>query len=391
MNKRSFLVAAGLVLTTGATTASAPDNNAGALTPSVDLRLRSEAVHQDGPLQSAIANTLRYRLGLHTPTRRGLSAHVETEGVSIIGSDDYNSGPGGNGRTGRSVIADPSGNELNQAFVSYTHPSSLSVRLGRQRLIYDNARFIGNVGWRQNEQTMDGLALKFHAGSRTTLQYAHIQNVNRIFFSDAALNGHLFNASWTLLPALSATAYGYLLDFDKAEDSQTLGVHLHGRRTSGEITWRYGVEYASQDTYAEAPTTVDADYRRLHLSASKAGWTFAAGQEVLSGNGLRGFSTPLATLHKFNGWADIFLSTPPDGLDDRYFQLGHGAGRINALARYHLFSAENTAQRYGEELDLLLGWKWTRHTSVKLKLASYRASSWSVDTDKAALQVDFSL
>ena len=33
--------------------------------------------------------------------------------------------------------------------------------------------------------------------------------------------------------------------------------------------------------------------------------------------------TPLATLHAFNGWADMFLTTPANGLQDLYFRASY--------------------------------------------------------------------
>ena len=49
--------------------------------------------------------------------------------------------------------------------------------------------------------------------------------------------------------------------------------------------------------------------------------TVKAAYESLEGNGARGFSTPLATLHAFQGWADVFLNTPADGVDDASLTL----------------------------------------------------------------------
>ena len=47
------------------------------------------------------------------------------------------------------------------------------------------------------------------------------------------------------------------------------------------------------------------------------------GIEYLEGNGTIGFSTPLATLHKFQGFADVFLTTPASGITDAYGKLGY--------------------------------------------------------------------
>ena len=59
---------------------------------------------------------------------------------------------------------------------------------------------------------------------------------------------------------------------------------------------------------------------------------FRVGWERLSGSEREGqFQTPLATLHAFNGWADKFLSTPVNGIEDLYFRV-RWPGRPAALA-----------------------------------------------------------
>ena len=53
------------------------------------------------------------------------------------------------------LINDPDEVELNRAQLSYALNKDLSATIGRQRILIDDQRFIGNVGWRQNEQTFD--------------------------------------------------------------------------------------------------------------------------------------------------------------------------------------------------------------------------------------------
>jgi hypothetical protein len=62
------------------------------------------------------------------------------------------------------------------------------------------------------------------------------------------------------------------------------------------------------------------------------------------------FLTPLATLHKFNGWADKFLVTPLEGLSDLYFTAGGLIGPVKGLATFHLFTAAEGGEELGHEL-----------------------------------------
>jgi hypothetical protein len=58
----------------------------------------------------------------------------------------------------RDVVADPEGTEVNQVWVGYEKYDT-NVKFGRQTFTLDNHRFIGNVIWRQNEQTYDAVSL----------------------------------------------------------------------------------------------------------------------------------------------------------------------------------------------------------------------------------------
>jgi len=103
---------------------------------------------------------------------------------------------------------------------------------------------------------------------------------------------------------------------------------------------------------------VDADYINLKVDANMSGLLVGAMYEVLSGtngsDGKTAFSTPLATLHGQNGWADNFLSTPPEGLVDMNVTLGYKAKGFGvAKAIYHDFSSDVGSANYGTEFDLL--------------------------------------
>ena len=123
----------------------------------VNMRWRFEKVDQEG-INNADAVTIRTRLGYQTPTFFGFSGLVEMENTIPFNSGTYTA-PGVTSNN-RAVIADPRNTELNRAQLSYTGLSDNTFVLGRQRIILDNWRFIGNVGWRQNEQPFDSITLQ---------------------------------------------------------------------------------------------------------------------------------------------------------------------------------------------------------------------------------------
>ena len=57
---------------------------------------------------------------------------------------------------------------------------------GRQRITLDDHRFIGNVGWRQNEQTFDSVRVTTNLIPDLKLDYSYIWEVQRIFGSKSS-------------------------------------------------------------------------------------------------------------------------------------------------------------------------------------------------------------
>ena len=168
-----------------------------------------------------------------------------------------------------------------------------------------------------------------------------------------------------------------------AEGIGTLREVLVSRPTENETR----PEYAREWQYYYSTAAGNADLGRLQEQ-------FDAYYEVLEGNGVRGFSTPLATLHKFDGWADKFLTTPPNGLERRYVTLGYttkGVGFLETLAAtavYHQFDSNRLNLDYGSEVDLQLQAKYQRFNFL-LKYADYNADRFATDTHKYWVQLDY--
>jgi hypothetical protein len=111
------------------------------------------------------------------------------------------------------------------------------------------------------------------------------------------------------------------------------------------------------------------------------GVTALAGYEILGGNGTIGFSTPLATLHIFDGWANLFLTTPTSGLKDLYLRAGYvlpadfvGAKSLNLNATYHDFKSDTLNHGLGTEWDLQAELIIDARLSVMAKYANYAGS-----------------
>lgn len=388
-----FLVVACLLANTamGADDAKADD----AVKLDLSFRYRFEWIDDDPFDERAQASTLRSRLSLATPEVAGLSFNVEVDNVARLGSDDYNAG-GGNTphRTHFPVVADPVGTELNQAWFNIAR-GEFGLRLGRQRINLDNQRFVGGVGWRQNEQTFDAAKLSWTSGHwRTT--YAAIDRVHRIFGADVdagehELNGtHLVNVSFAASDDLTLGGYYYRISNDDVAAASTTTV---GLRAKGSID-RLSVEadWASQRDL-DGPTSYSASYGRLDVKMEVEAVRLGVGWELLTGDERpgRAFRTPLATLHAFNGWADQFLSTPGAGLDDRYATFAWSKASWLVDARYHDFRSEVGSRGLGREFNLRVGYERSNALRTDFYFASFEGDSGRQDVTKAWLMVSASL
>lgn len=369
---------------------------------SLQLRYRLENVAQEGVDRDATAHTLRLRLNLTSGEAGGFSAVIEGDRLQALGDEAYNSTR--NGHVSYPVVADPEGSDLNQAYLQFKGLPATVMRLGRQRITLDNQRFVGAVGWRQNEQTYDAFSIENKGLPNTTINYAYVDAVRRVFGPDAGSptdkfegDTHLVNVKYTGLPVGAVTAYGYFLDLDNAAtlSSTTVGLRLDGSRKLGETataTWR--AEYAKQADTGNNPVSIDADYWLLELGLKGAKVGAAIGVESLGGergsfgsNQNPAFQTPLATLHGFQGWADKFLTTPAAGIEDRYVSVSGAHAGVAWQATWHDLAAEATSADYGTELDLSVSYKFAKRYEALAKFADYSTDGLFTDTSKFWLQV----
>ncbi len=362
----------------------------------LNARYRYELVDETGK-ETARASTLRLRVGYATPAFEGIRAYAEVEGLQAVGADRYNSLR--NGRTRYATVADPEKAELNQLWLEAKLMPQTRLRVGRQRITYDNHRFIGNVGWRQLEQTYDAVALTSRPLPELTINGAYLWRVQNVLSRRQRLAAPLLRLAYTGWGVARVVAYGYWIGFEEAasvaRSVQTYGIRMEGSRPLTErLTLRYTGEYAYQMDYRDNPNDFAVQYVHglLGLTLRQNGWTIAASGalELFTSDSGVAFSTPLATLHAFQGWADRFLRTPPQGLRDLYVSLSVRRGRVQATGVYHDFASDDGNVAYGRELDLVASYVLTPNLSLLVKYAAYDARAWSVDVQKYWLMMTFS-
>ncbi len=359
---------------------------------SLNLRYRYEDVDQTGFDEPGKASTLRTTLGYRTLWWNRLSAMLEFENVVNVGfSNDHNNGGSGslsNGVTDRPAIPDPPITEINQVYLDWKPLDSLPLRGGRQEIIIDNSRFIGNVGWRQNHQTFDGATAHFTGVKNLDLGYAYIARQRTVTGASRPMSTSHLESAYTFSGIGSLHGYLLSIDFDQEDlwrqSTTTYGAFFSGKTDlSKTLGLTYRLELATQQDTGDNPDSVEADYLRADLGFAFGKVTAAAGYEVLGGaEGEGAFNTPLATLHKFNGWADKFLTTPADGLTDFFVSLGANVGRFALLGVYHDFGADTGGASWGSEFDASVVYTAPWKQKFAIEAAFYDADDWTTDTDK---------
>ena len=365
----------------------------------LESRLRLETIDQEGKPLDAEAVTLRTRLGWQSPELADFRLLLEMEAVAAP-VDDYSDPVRPNPL--RPTVADPEIVELNRAQVTWDGLPGAQITAGRQRLVFGNARYLGNSGWRQNEQTFDGVRRETKAFEPVSFTYAWAGRVNRPLgreHPDGVWHGdiHALIAE-TGTPFGRLAGYGYLIDLDEtpALSSQTFGLRLAGARQVRDglsATWE--AEFARQGDYADNPGDYTVDYQLLSAGLKAERWSVGTVFERLEGDGVHAFQTPLATSHGVQGWSDVIGATPAFGVNDLFLkgELLVSVGLAKPLklkAEAHDFRDSDGERRIGRELDLSasipVGKRWT----LEAKAARFEGDlAGFSDTTKGWLIVEY--
>jgi len=340
----------------------------------ITLRYRYDFAANDIFDDDSQASTLRTTAWYRSAGFYRFSAFVDFEDVTNLGLDDDHNDTQ-NGVTGRPIIADPPGTDVNQATLSYGGLPGTELEVGRREINLDDQRFIGAVGWRQNHQSYDSFFLTQQSIPRTKLTYSYLNNVKSVVGVNRSIDGHLLNVNVDVGRLGTAVGYYYDLDFTSAAlaalSTRTIGASWQGEAKLGGFGLPFRLELAQQDDIADNPNVVDAGYLKAELGFTRKKLKVWLGYELLEGSAVDGrFTTPLATLHKFNGWADRFLLTPANGLEDIYLAGSYGWGRFKALLVLHSFEADSGGATYGDEIDgrLVYTAPWKQTFAIKFAL-----------------------
>jgi hypothetical protein len=365
----------------------------------LNLRPRYEYVDQDGRAHNANALTLRSLVGWQTQSYAGLSAMIQLINVGRV-NDNYNDTK--NGRTTFPIVADPDDTDINQLYFDYSGVPDTKLRLGKQSIKLDNVRFIGNVEFRQVMQVFTGVTAENKSLPDTTFYAGHLERLKTIFGDEQGIKLDILHGDYEWSKGNHAIAYGYF--HDSAKTASVTGFADNSNRILGlrgdgawplNDEWKllYTAEYAKQDSYSDGDSRIDADYLHLGIGAGSKLIYARLDREVLGSNGgAYAFQTPLGTNHLFQGWADMFLTTPASGIRDTFITVGGEVAAVKWTSELHDFRSDVGSVHFGKELDFGVSYPLGKGLSGKIELAHFTESdvltpvgSRKRDTDKVWL------
>jgi hypothetical protein len=182
-----------------------------------------------------------------------------------------------------------------------------------------------------------------------------------VFAQQQQVRFEIAHVDWSWKPGNHLVGYSYFLDSAKTVSATGFADNSNwiiGTRADGGYpiaqNWKalYSAEYAKQDPYQDGDNRIDAAYEHFGGGAQWQEYFARVDYELLGSNGGKyGFQTPLGTNHLFQGWADQFLTTPPQGIRDWYVSAGAPVWRVKLYGEYHWFKSDFGGIDYGQEFD----------------------------------------
>lgn len=360
---------------------------------SFDARTRYQSIQRDLETDGE-ALTLRLEATVELDIAPKTVLIGELEGVIAL-IDEFDDGT--RPESGLPFIPDPNGLELNRLAITTEAIDQVRVTAGRQTLALDDWRFIGAFPFRQNQQTFDAVRFETTAIGPGTLDLGYFGRVLRPLGADnpgGRFTGDSFYANYNVqTPVGRLTAFHYSLDLETGPEgverqilsNQVTGTRLFGRQHWDDFGVVWDFAYARQSDHAGNPEEFDADYilAQFTVEPGRSGFTLRA--ETLGSDNGQGFQTPLASLHRFQGFADQFLQTPDDGVQDISLLARHDLGQlgvfqnVRAFVRHHWFESDVGDNPFGTEWNFSISGQ-VGDVSVSVEYADYNADTFSTDT-----------
>jgi len=278
--------------------------------------------------------------------------------------------------------------------------SIISFRLGRQELVYDDSRFLGNVGWAQQSRSHDLALFKYERGGSSKMHIGLAINQDKEqLFNNFYMNKKNYknmqflwvhqdigNHGISFLALNNGIQYNDSVAGASVKYSQTLGTFINLKKNkflfNGSGYYQMGTDGADKKLSAYM-LGVDISYKLVRNINLALGYQLLSGTDESDLNnpdfGNNMSFTPLyGTNHKFNGHMDYFFvgnHTNYVGLQDIFFKFNYVSGKVTFTAFVHHFSTasevldpENAGEvmpKYlGLEGDFSIGYKLAKNVNI---------------------------
>ena len=274
---------------------------------------------------------------------------------------------------------------IHEAWGEAFFTEQLSLKAGRQELIYDDHRIFGNVGWAQQARSHDLALLKYKGAFSLHLGIAYNENSNRadnIYDGPDAYktmqylwyNQKFNNLNLSFLFLNNGTPYALETDAggnvtkERIKYSQTLGpraVYKMGSlKLSGNFYYQMGKDRGGNDLSA-FEGAIDGNYKINDNISAFAGYEILSGTDYDETSTNKSFAPLYGTNHKFNGFMDYFYvgnHANSVGLHDIHAGAKYSKGKFFVQGKVLIFSSaakiSATDDNYlGTEIDLWAGYK----------------------------------
>ncbi|MBP6304138.1 MAG: hypothetical protein KA501_12240 [Bacteroidia bacterium] len=310
---------------------------------------------------------------------------------------------------------DVAGFGLHEGWAELFINDSISFKLGRQELVYDDHRLLGNLDWVQQARSHDAAVFKFrHKGISLHVGGAFNQASEGFFGTYYTINNYKalaflwYNHKFLdekLKLSFYAVTDGFNADTslhskEKVLFRGTVGPLLNAKAKNFSANAALYVQFGKNTFNTDVLSYfayVYADYTFAKKFTIGLGCDYLSGNDFSNASNTRDnrFNTLYPTNHKFYGHMDYFLNIPKDtkgtGLINPYLRLSYmpcQTGKLTLDAHYFFtanklknpeISGAYLNRELGLELDLYGSYKPISYIEIKGGYSTMLASTTSLE------------
>lgn len=297
-------------------------------------------------------------------------------------------------------MSDIAGLSLHQAWTKIKITEGLYIKPGRQELIYDEHRLLGNVDWVQQARSHDAILLLYQKNKwRFDAVGAFNQLRENVFSTNYISNNYkalVFLRGEKSFQSAILSVTGIADAFEKNDTIHdlawryTYGAYFKfSKKNISLVLSAYG-----QSGQLQSGADIAAFMVNAKLGYKIKSFSMAAGLDFLSGNNTKNrrfqaFNTLYATNHKFYGFMDYYLNVPSDsrggGLQDYFINFNYQISEKTMVKLYyHQFLTANKvydsrarelSKNLGGEFDLAFVYDVKSYLSLQAGASVYMPTS----------------